>query len=75
MCLGIPGKILSLGATDPTNATIEFGGVTRSVSLVFLPEARPGDYVVVHAGFAISLVDEEQARLTFEYLEKLGEEA
>jgi hydrogenase expression/formation protein HypC len=52
--------------------TVEFGGITRKVYLDFVPGANVGDYVIVHVGFAISLVDAEEARRTFEILEKMG---
>ncbi|WP_341676982.1 HypC/HybG/HupF family hydrogenase formation chaperone [Niveibacterium sp. SC-1] len=63
MCLAVPGAIRAIDATDPDNplGRIDFGGVLRAVSLAYVPEARVGDYVVVHAGFAISLLDEEEA--------------
>ena len=69
MCLAIPGRILSVeGEELERRAQVTFGGVLREVSLVYVPEATVGDYVVVHAGFAISLLDETEATRTFEYL-------
>lgn len=78
MCLAIPGKITSISGHDPLTRTgkIDFGGVLKEVSLAYVPEAKPGDYAVVHVGFAISLVDEAEAKKVFEYLreiEDLGE--
>ena len=74
MCLAIPGKILELGESgENRTGRVQFGGITREVSLAFVPEARIGDYVVVHAGFAISQLDAEEARRTYELLEKLGQ--
>ncbi|MCX8064026.1 MAG: HypC/HybG/HupF family hydrogenase formation chaperone [Candidatus Hydrogenedentes bacterium] len=63
MCLGIPGMILSIDATDTTlrMAKVRFGGIVKEVSLALTPEANVGDYVIVHAGVAISVVDEEEA--------------
>jgi hydrogenase expression/formation protein HypC len=52
---------------------VEFGGIARMACLDFLPEAEIGDYVLVHVGFAISRIDEEEAKLTLSYLEELGE--
>ena len=67
MCLAIPGKILSISGQ---NAMIDFGGVKREAN-VSLIEPRVGDYVVVHAGFAIQVVDEEEARETIKLWEEL----
>lgn len=69
MCLAVPGKILE--ATDvgiSRIAKVEFGGVTRQVSLDFVPEARPGDFVLVHVGFAISRIEEEEAKRAYDAL-------
>lgn len=69
MCLAIPGRILSVEGEDlERRARVVFGGVLREVSLVYVPEATVDDYVVVHAGFAISLLDVAEAMRTFEYL-------
>ena len=71
MCLAVPGKIVSIDSEDPLvrQGRVEFGGVIREVSLACVPEAVIGDYVLVHAGFALNVVDEEQARLTLEFLQ------
>jgi hydrogenase expression/formation protein HypC len=76
MCLAIPGKLVSVEeGSDPTLRTgkVDFGGVKKDISLAFTPEAVPGDYVIVHVGFALSVVDEAEAQLIFEDLERLGE--
>jgi hydrogenase expression/formation protein HypC len=78
MCLAIPGKIISI--TDQLDETfrtgkVSFGGIMKSVNLCMVPEAQEGDYVLVHVGVAISKVDEEEARLTFSYLQQMGEAA
>jgi len=73
MCLAIPGKILSqddLGFAR--TGRVDFGGIVRQVRLDFVPEAAPGDYVLVHVGFAISRIDEEEAQRTYEALSELG---
>jgi hydrogenase expression/formation protein HypC len=73
MCLAIPGKVLEaedLGSTRV--ARVEFGGITRKVSLDFTPEVEPGDYVMVHVGFAICKVEEEEANRTYELLKQVG---
>jgi hydrogenase expression/formation protein HypC len=76
MCLAVPGKVMSiLDEADPAlrRGQVDFAGVRKQVNLSFTPEASVGDYVLVHVGFAISVVDEEQARRTFAYLEAMGE--
>jgi hydrogenase expression/formation protein HypC len=76
MCLAIPGKILSIELQPESlvrMARISFGGVIKEVSLEMLPEAKKDDYVLVHVGVAISLVDEHEAARTFEYLREIGE--
>ena len=64
MCLAVPGKILSMTDADALSrmGRIEFAGVVKEVSLAYVPEAQIGDYVIVHAGFAISVLDQEEAR-------------
>ena len=74
MCLAIPGKVADLyEAGGAPMARVDFGGVTREACMAYLPEARPGDYVLVHAGFAITRVDEEEAQRTLADLQTLGE--
>ncbi|MBA4370685.1 MAG: HypC/HybG/HupF family hydrogenase formation chaperone [Coriobacteriaceae bacterium] len=70
MCLAIPAQIVSIGELNM--AEVDIVGVTRHVSLEMVPEAKPGDYVLVHAGFAIQVVDEEYANETLEYLKQLS---
>jgi hydrogenase expression/formation protein HypC len=69
MCLAVPARIID--RSDMT-ATVEVSGVTRRVSLVLLPDARVGEYVLVHAGFAIQTVDEEEANKTLELFEEMA---
>jgi len=74
MCLAVPGKILSVTGEDVLRSgTVSFGGIQKQVSLAYVPEAKTGDYVIVHVGFAISIVDENEAKQTFEYLKQMGE--
>ncbi|RIV35868.1 HypC/HybG/HupF family hydrogenase formation chaperone [Flagellimonas lutimaris] len=76
MCLAIPGKLLEItAALDETfrMGKVSFGGVKKDVSLALVPEAKVNDYVMVHVGAAISVVDEEEAKKTFEVLSQLGE--
>jgi hydrogenase expression/formation protein HypC len=70
MCLAIPGKIEKIDNPDPMTrtGTVSFGGIRKAVNLSFVPEADIGDYVIVHAGFAINKLDEAEARRTFDLL-------
>ena len=76
MCLSIPGKLISIESElDQTfrMGKVSFDGVVKKVSLTLVPDARVNDYVMVHVGAAISIVDEEEAKKTFEVLKQLGE--
>ena len=74
MCLAVPGKIVSIvGEHELRSGVVNFGGVQKQVSLAFVPEANVGDYVMVHVGFAISVVDEAEAMTVLGYLEQMGE--
>jgi hydrogenase expression/formation protein HypC len=75
MCLAIPGKVETIAGDDPITrmGRVNFGGVIKEASLAFVPEAGIGDYVLVHAGFALSKVDEEEAHKVFEYLRQMEE--
>ena len=75
MCLAIPGKIERIEAEGPLGPTghVNFGGIVKEVSLAYVPEAQVGDYVIVHVGFALSRVDEEEAKQVFEYLRQMDE--
>ena len=75
MCLGVPGKILSIQGADPLTRTgrVSFGGIIKDVNLAYVPEARVGHFVIVHVGFAISTVDEAEAAQVFEYLAQMDE--
>ena len=78
MCLAIPGKIKSIEMQyDGTvrMAQVLFGGITKEATLEMVPHAQEGDYVLVHVGVAISVVDEVEAKRTFQYLEEMGEVA
>jgi hydrogenase expression/formation protein HypC len=73
MCLGIPGKIVEVWGEDVLRmGKIDFGGVVREASLAYVPEARTGDYVIVHVGFALSVLDEEEAKETWRLLKEIG---
>lgn len=75
MCLALPGKIERIEGEDPLERTakVSFGGVKKEVYLAYVPEAQVGDYVIVHAGFAISRLDEEEARQTLEDFRLIAE--
>jgi hydrogenase expression/formation protein HypC len=75
MCLAVPGKVIDIQGDDPLlrSARVSFAGVIKEVSLTCAPEAKPGDYVLVHVGVAISIVDEKEAEETFSYLRQMGE--
>jgi len=73
MCLAIPGKILEVEDKTGTRlGRVQFGGIIRTVSLDFVPEAMAGDYVMVHVGYAISRVDAEEAERTYKVLAEMG---
>jgi hydrogenase expression/formation protein HypC len=74
MCLGIPGEVIAIDDDSPammTMGTVAFGGVRQQVCLACVPEAVVGDYVLVHVGFAISRIDEAEAREVFKLLEEI----
>ena len=75
MCLGIPGRVVSIEERPPalTMGRVSFGGITRECCLAYVPGVKPGDYVVVHAGFAITVVDEAEAERTLAYLREMDE--
>ena len=75
MCLGVPGKVVRKEENDlgMMMGVVSFGGVRKEVCLAYCPEVEIGDYVIVHVGFAISRIDEEEARQVFEYLREIGE--
>jgi hydrogenase expression/formation protein HypC len=75
MCLAIPGKITTISGEDSLTrmGKIDFGGIHKEASLAYVPEAKVGDYVIVHVGFAISRLDEDEANKVFEYLRETEE--
>lgn len=75
MCLAIPGKITSITGEDLLMRTgkVDFGGILKEVSLAYVPEAKVGEYVIVHVGFALSRVDEAEAQQVFAYLREMQE--
>ncbi len=75
MCLAVPGRLLSITGDDPLMRTgkVSFGGILKEVNLACVPEVKIGDYVIVHAGLAISILDEEEAARTLDYLQQIEE--
>jgi len=70
----VPGKVISVsGAQEYRTGQVSFGGVLKQVSFAYVQEVKPGDYVIVHVGFALSVIDEREANQTFEYLRQMGE--
>lgn len=74
MCLAIPGKIISIHGYNPLEKTgkVSFGGIIKEVSLAYVPDAQVKNYVIVHAGFALSIIDEDEAQQTFADLEAIN---
>ena len=75
MCLAIPGKIISISGEDSLTrmGKVDFSGVIKQVSLAYVPDVRVGDYVIVHVGFALSKVDETEARRVFDYVKQMDD--
>jgi hydrogenase expression/formation protein HypC len=74
MCLAVPGKVLNVVGDDLAfrSGSVDFCGIRKTVNLAFTPEVQPGDFVLVHVGFAISRIDAEEAARAFKYLEHIG---
>jgi hydrogenase expression/formation protein HypC len=76
MCLAIPGKLVSIDVELDSifrSGKVNFGGIVKDVNLCMLPDVKIGDFVLVHVGVAISIVDEHEANETFQYLKQMGE--
>jgi hydrogenase expression/formation protein HypC len=73
MCLAVPGQIIEISGDQPEIRVgrVRFGGIVKDVNLAFVPEARQGDYVLVHVGFAITRIDQAEAVRVFEYLKEI----
>ena len=74
MCLAVPGQVVTIQNDSMRTGTVSFAGVTKSVSLAMVPEAEVGDYVIVHVGFAISRLDEAEARRSLELYRTMAEQ-
>ena len=75
MCLGVPGEVIELetGANELPTAFVEFAGIRRRVCIACVPDAQPGEYLIVHAGIAISRIDATEAQRVFAYLNEIGD--
>ena len=74
MCLGVPGRVTRTWFEhDMRMGKVDFGGVSKNVCLEHVPDAQPGEYVIVHVGFALSRIDEEEARQIFTFLERMND--
>lgn len=73
MCLAVPGRILDISGEDPILriGQVDFGGLVKEIHLAYTPEAEIGDHVLIHAGFSISVLDEEEARRVFDALQEM----
>ena len=72
MCLAIPGKLIDIDESSyPKMGTVKFGGIRKQICLELVPEVKAGDYVLVHVGFAISTMDEDEANATFDLLREI----
>ncbi len=74
MCLAVPGRVLDISARDPLlpSARVDFGGVVKNISLAYTPQARAGDYVLTHVGFAMTVIDEAEAARTLQALREVA---
>ena len=75
MCLGVPGEVVEILdlTNDPLMGKFCFGGISKEVYLAYVPEVKVGDYVIVHVGFALSKLNEAEAKQVFTYLDQMGE--
>lgn len=76
MCLAVPGQIISINENDEPllrSGRVSFGGVVKTVNLAYVPEAQVGDYAIVHVGFALSIIDEDEAEETLDYFKQIQE--
>jgi hydrogenase expression/formation protein HypC len=73
MCLAIPGKVLDVTDVEPAfrKGKVDFGGVRKEISFAYTPDVRPGDYVLVHVGFALEIIDEQEAQRSLRTLDEL----
>jgi hydrogenase expression/formation protein HypC len=73
MCLAVPGKIVKIKEENSERiAEVDFGGIIKDINITLTPEAEIGKYIIAHVGVALSVIDEEEAQETFDYLKKIG---
>jgi hydrogenase expression/formation protein HypC len=74
MCLAVPGKVLNIdNSTEMAMGKVSFGGIAKQVCFAYVPEVKVGDYVIVHAGFALNILNEEEANEVFDLLKQMGD--
>ena len=75
MCLAVPGRILGVSGENALMRVgrVDFGGLIKQINLAYVPEAKVGDHVLVHVGFAIAVIDEAEAKRVFDHLREIGE--
>lgn len=74
MCLGVPGKVIETYADrDVLMARVDFGGVAKAICVEYTPDVSPGEYVIVHVGFSLQVIDEAEAKQVFAFLEQMEE--
>ena len=75
MCLAVPGQILEISESDELlrTAKVSFGGAVKTINISFVPEAKVGDYVLAHVGFALNIIDDDEAKKTMDYLKQMGD--
>lgn len=75
MCLAVPGKIIEITESDPMmkTAKVSFGGIIKDINVSLVPDAKIGDYILAHVGYALSVIDEEEAKKTMEYLKEMDD--
>ncbi len=76
MCLAIPGRVLDVEGTDPAflRGKVDFSGIRKEISFAYVPDVKPGDYVLVHVGFALEILDEQEATRSLQTLDELFQE-
>ena len=75
MCLAVPGKIIEITQSDPMmkTAKVSFSGIVKDINVSLVPDAKIGDYILAHVGYALSVIDEEEAKKTMEYLKEMDD--
>ena len=76
MCLAIPGKVVDIEGSEPAflRGRVDFSGIRREISFAYVPDVKPGDYVLVHVGFALEIIDEQEAKRSLQTLDEIFRE-